>query len=169
MLGTNYPNYHDALIHLSLSSSVKALFDPELSTFIFWRVSDIRKKSNSIVLICPSEYMGFPSGTNGKESAYSARAYGSIPGLGRSLGEGNGYPLQHSCQESSMDRRTRWATVHGITNSQTWLSNFERKRKWTYGLLTASLLMCLDIIDTLKRNAYSNELEFERISFIIRM
>ena len=105
------------------------LFDPELSAFIFWRVSDVRKKSNSIVLICPNEYTGFPGGSDGKESACNVWAYGSIPGLGRSLGEGNGYPLQYFCQENSMDRRTRWATVHGITNSQTRLSDSERKRE----------------------------------------
>ena len=89
----------------------------------------LEKKSNSIVLICPNEYTGFPGGSDGKESACNARAYGLIPGLGRSLGEGNGYPLQYFCQENSMDRRTRWATVHGITNSQTRLSNSERKRE----------------------------------------
>ena len=39
---------------------------------------------------------------------------GSIPGLGRSPGEGNGNPLQYSCLENSMDRGTWWATVHGV-------------------------------------------------------
>ena len=39
----------------------------------------------------------------------------SIPGLGRSPGEGNGYPLQYSCLENFMDRGARWATVHRIT------------------------------------------------------
>ena len=39
---------------------------------------------------------------------------GSIPGLGRSPGEGNGNPLQYSCLENSMDRRAWWATVHGV-------------------------------------------------------
>ena len=38
----------------------------------------------------------------------------SIPGLGRPAGEGNGNPLQYSCLENSMDRGTRWATVHGV-------------------------------------------------------
>ena len=44
---------------------------------------------------------------------------GSIPGSGRSLGEGNGYPLQYSCLEESMDREAWWATVHGVAKSQT--------------------------------------------------
>ena len=45
------------------------------------------------------------------------------PGQGRSPGEGNGYPLQYSCLENSMDRGSLWATFHGVTNSQTQLSD----------------------------------------------
>ena len=48
---------------------------------------------------------------------------GSIPGLGRSLREGNGNPLQYSHLENSMDRGAWWATVHGATKSQTQLSD----------------------------------------------
>ena len=48
---------------------------------------------------------------------------GSIPGLGRSAGEGNGYPLQYSGLENSMDRGAWQATVHGVTKSQIQLSN----------------------------------------------
>ena len=47
--------------------------------------------------------MGFPGGSDGKESVCNAENLGSIPGLGRSLGEGNGNPLQYSCLEKSMD------------------------------------------------------------------
>ena len=61
---------------------------------------------------------GFPSGSNSKESACSTRDPGSIPESGRSPGEGNGYPLQYSFLENSMDRRACWATVHRITKSQ---------------------------------------------------
>ena len=46
---------------------------------------------------------GFPGGSDGKASACSAGDQGSIPGLGRSPGEGNGNPLQYSCLENSMD------------------------------------------------------------------
>ena len=42
-----------------------------------------------------------------------------VPGLGRSPGEGNGYPLQYSCLENPMDRGAWWATVHGVTESDT--------------------------------------------------
>ena len=59
--------------------------------------------------------MGFPGGSEGKVSAYNAGDPGSIPGSGRSPGEGNGNPLQYSCLENSMDREALWATVHGVT------------------------------------------------------
>ena len=49
--------------------------------------------------------------------------WGSIPGSGRSPGEGNGNPLQYSCLENSMDRGVWWATVQGVAKSQTRLSN----------------------------------------------
>ena len=58
-----------------------------------------------------------------KKSACNAGDLGLIPGSGRSPGEGNGNPLQYSCLENSMDRGAWWATVHGVTKSQTRLSN----------------------------------------------
>ena len=67
--------------------------------------------------------VGFPGGSNGKESTGNAGDLGLTPGLGRSPGEGNGYPLQYSCLENSTDRRAWWATVHEVVNSQTRLSN----------------------------------------------
>ena len=66
---------------------------------------------------------GFPGGSAGKESACNAGNLGSIPGLGRSPGEGNGNPLQYSCLEYPMDRGAWWAAVHAVTKSQTWLNN----------------------------------------------
>ena len=66
----------------------------------------------------------FPGGSDGKASAYNAGDPGSIPGLGRSPGEGNGNRLQYSCLENPMDRGAWWATVHGVARSQTWLSDF---------------------------------------------
>ena len=59
--------------------------------------------------------MGFPSGSDGKESACNAGDLGSIPGLERSPGEGNGYPLQYSCLENSMERGAWQATVHRVS------------------------------------------------------
>ena len=63
--------------------------------------------------------MGFPSSSGGKASACSAGDLGSILGLGRSPGEGNGNPLQYSCLENSTDRGAWWATVHGAAESDT--------------------------------------------------
>ena len=57
-------------------------------------------------------------GSEGKESACNAGDPGSIPGSGRSPGEGNSSPLQYFCMKNSMDRGTRWLTVHGIAKSQ---------------------------------------------------
>ena len=67
--------------------------------------------------------MDFPGGSDGKESACNARDLGSIPESGSSPGERNGYSLQNSLQENSMDRGDWWATVHGVTKSWTQLSN----------------------------------------------
>ena len=61
----------------------------------------------------------FPGGSDGKEPACNAGDLGSVPGLGRSPGGGNGNSLQYSCLENSMDRGTWWVTVHGVTKSQT--------------------------------------------------
>ena len=57
--------------------------------------------------------MGFSGGSDGKESACSTGDLGSIPGLGRSPGEGHGNPLQYSCLKNSMNRWAWQATVHG--------------------------------------------------------
>ena len=62
---------------------------------------------------------GFPGGSEVKASAHNAGDPGSIPGMGRSPGEGNGDPLQCSCLENPMDRGAWWATVHGVTKSRT--------------------------------------------------
>ena len=53
-----------------------------------------------------------------KASAYNVGDWGSIPGSGRSSGEGNGNPLQYSCLENPMDRGARWAIVHGVAKSR---------------------------------------------------
>ena len=70
----------------------------------------------------------FHGGSNSKESAHNSGGLGWIPGLGRSPGEGNGYSLQYSFLENSMDRGASWATVQGVAKS------------WTQLRLTFSLL-----------------------------
>ena len=63
--------------------------------------------------------LGFPCGSPGKESACNAQDLGLVPELGRSPGEGKGYPLQYSGLGNSMD-----CIVHAVTNSRTQLSDF---------------------------------------------
>ena len=70
-----------------------------------------------------NKIMGFPGGSDSKESACSVGDLGLIPELGRSPGGGHGNPLQYSCLENPMDRGAWRATVHGVTKSQTQLSN----------------------------------------------
>ena len=65
----------------------------------------------------------FPGSLDGKASAYNAGDTGSIPGSGRSPGEGNGNLLQYSCLENPMDGGAWQSTVHGVIKSQTWLSD----------------------------------------------
>ena len=67
--------------------------------------------------------MGFPGGSDGKESTSNAGDLGLIPGSRRSPGERNGNPLQYSCLENSMDRGSWQATVYGAAKSQTRLSD----------------------------------------------
>ena len=78
----------------------------------------------AFLLIDPSTFLeSFPGGSAGKESTCNARDPGSIPGLGRSPGEGNSYPLQYSRLENSMDRGDWQAMVIGVAKSRIRLSN----------------------------------------------
>ena len=63
--------------------------------------------------------LGFPGGSDSKESTCNAGDLGSIPGSGRFPGEGNGNPLQYSCLENPLDREVWWVTVHGVAESVT--------------------------------------------------
>ena len=78
---------------------------------------------------------GFPAGSVEKESTCNAGDMGSIPGLGRYPGEGNGNPLQYSCLENPVDRGAWWAVVHRVTQSRTRLkrlsSSSSSSSSWT--------------------------------------
>ena len=69
---------------------------------------------------------------SGKGSTCNTGDVGSTPGSGRSPGEGNGNPLQHSCLENAMNRGAWWATVYGVTKSWTWLSAHACARTHTH-------------------------------------
>ena len=90
---------------LTEEEELKGRFKARQKKYYFW----------SIRLI-----LGFPAGSDDKESACNSGDLGLIPGLGRSPGEGNGNPLQYSGLESPMDRGAWWATVPGVTQSQNW-------------------------------------------------
>ena len=73
------------------------------------------------ILYCLS-HQGSLSGSVGKESSCNAGDPGSVPGWGKSPGEGNGNPLQYSCLENPMDRGASWAIDHGVAKNPTRLS-----------------------------------------------
>ena len=85
-------------------------------------ISWIKKKKKDYVCC-------FPDSSYGKESACNAGNAGSIPGLGRSPGEGNGNPPQYSCLENTMDRGAWWAIVHRVTKIWAWLSTAQLSSK----------------------------------------
>ena len=90
-------------------------------------------------------FLGFPCGSAGKESARNAGDMGSIPGLGRSSGEGNSYPLQCSGLENSVD-----CIVHGVAKSRTRLSNFHFQFNITFtsGVLKVETLLLAAQVDS---------------------
>ena len=75
------------------------------------------KKTHILFYIGVWLIRGFPDGSDGKESAYNAGNCGLIPGSGRSPGEGDGNPLQHSCLDNSMDRGAWQASPWGHEES----------------------------------------------------
>ena len=82
--------------------------------------------------MCSRVFFGFPSGSDGKESAGNVGDLGSIPGSGRSPGGGRGTPLQHSCLENPVDRGAWCTTAHRVTESDTTerLSTAHRCASW---------------------------------------
>ena len=96
------------------------------------------------VLFGPLYFTLFPGGSDSKASAYNVGDLGSIPGLGRSPGEGNGTPLQYSCLKNPMDRGAWYATVCGVTKSQTSLHfSLHPRRIETQGTITTVMTFCL--------------------------
>ena len=99
--------------------------------FSFWvgKIPWRRDKLPTPVFWC------FPYGLAGEESTCNSGDLASIPGLGRSPREGKGYPLQYSGLENSMD-----CTVHGVTKSQTQLSNFHFQKGYIHFCVACKLV-----------------------------
>ena len=87
-----------------VSIAVSAIFIYSYPSLLIRNISSLRSSGSD-----------FPGDSDGKESACNAEDRGSIPGSGRSPGEGNVNPLQYSPLETPMDRGARWVTVHGVT------------------------------------------------------
>ena len=100
-------------------SSLYSIFGKTFTVFFFFFKNWHNQRNVSDLFI------DWLSGSDGKESASNVGDLGSIPGLGRYLGEGNDNPLQYCCLENSMDRRAWQATVHGVAKIWTRLSNFQ--------------------------------------------
>ena len=108
-------------LYLSLSSKAR-IWQVSLNILLLIKESIfylLLYSQPEIFIVESGKFGGFPDISAGKESTCNAGGLGSIPGLRRSPGEGKGYPLQYSGLENSTD-----CTVHGITESQTRLSDF---------------------------------------------
>ena len=88
--------------------------------------SEARSNLQAIIRCTQLAYMGFPGGSEGKESVCNVGNPGSIPESRRCPGEGNSYPLLYSCLENPMDRGAWRAPVDGATKSRTRLSDQAR-------------------------------------------
>ena len=109
--------HHD--IRYYLLSWLHVKMTPRLTcTFLFQMKEEAgrtlhNENSNQVNMSPLPTKLSFPECSDGKESPCNARDPGSVPGSGRSFGDGNGYLLQYSCLEKSMDRGSQQATVHG--------------------------------------------------------
>ena len=86
------------------------------SSILVWRIpwTTVHGVAKSRTRLSDFHFEGFPDSSVGKESTCNDKDLGSVPGLGRSPGEGNGTLLQYSCLENPMDRGSWQATVHEI-------------------------------------------------------
>ena len=106
------------------AGSLPLAWQPDLN-YSLWSIQCIVEFS--LVIFCwglGTGSWGFPGVSVGKESPFNAGDLGSVPGLARSPGEGNSYPLQYSGLENSMNRGAWQATVHGVAKSWIQLTHF---------------------------------------------
>ena len=111
-----------ALLHFVLQGEICLLLQVSLD-FLLLHSSPLWWKRH-LFWVLVLEGLNFPGGSDSKASAYNVGDPGSIPGSGRSPGEGNGNPLQYSCLENSTDGGAWLATVHGVAKSRIRLSDF---------------------------------------------
>ena len=107
-----------------LISPATLRFQPEPKEGNTGRKSQAYRWRSSYLIKYPSNQSGFPGSSVIKNTPANAGDVGSIPGLGRSPGKGNGSWLQYSCLENPMDRGSQWVAVHGVTKSQTLVSDW---------------------------------------------
>ena len=110
--GKGYPHQYSGLEN-SMDCLVYVITKSRTWFSNFHMISDVEHVS-MCVLSC---------GSDDEESVCNALGLGSILGSGRDLGKENGNLIQYSCLENSLDRGAWWATLYGISKSQTWLSN----------------------------------------------
>ena len=101
----------------------------------------VDQESIILIITFPDFLLRFSGGSDGRESVCNTRAPGSILGLGRSPGEGNGNPLQDACLENYMDKGACWATVH-------WVSQSDMTERLTYTTMYQS--GCLSVVLPIK-------------------
>ena len=100
---------------VSKNLKIELSYDPAIPLFGIY----IKKENNNLKRYKHPFSQSFPGGSDGKVSACNVGDLGSIPGVGRSPGEGNGNPLQYSCLENPTDGGAWQATVPGVAESDT--------------------------------------------------
>ena len=121
-----YSEYVDLKLYVFLLTTLDLKLIIFLNSLTFSRMKlfwDFLFRALSCKSLEVTAIHSLPGVSDGKESTCNAGNLGSILGLLRSPGGGNGNPLQHSCLENPMDRGAWWSTVHGIAKSQTQLSD----------------------------------------------
>ena len=112
--------YTNLTVFLEVREIIKQVLLGAWACVLEVHTENVRGSVNAVfILYAPHLWKGFPGGSDGNESACNARDLGSIPGLGRSPGGGQGNPLQYSCLENPLDRGAWRATVHRVTQSWT--------------------------------------------------
>ena len=120
LLWWSIPNYSEYLQYMDtdLESKCKKINSPG-SYLLKWLLQADSQLQYSLISV-----MGCLGGSVVRNPPANAEDAGSIPGLGRSPGIGNDNPLQYSCLGNPVEKGAWWATVHGVTKSQSWLSDW---------------------------------------------